>query len=57
MQKHKEVTCPYLNSNDCGYPKKNPLKFCALFKQCTSYKFLEELKNKKEEEKDGNQDR
>lgn len=57
MKKQKESLsksekCPYLKDPDCGYPNKNQFKFCALFKHCTSYKFLNELK---EEKKDGKQ--
>lgn len=52
MSKEK---CPYLNDPDCGFPNKNPLKFCALYKHCTSYKFLNESKNHKEEKKDDEQ--
>lgn len=53
----KSDVCPYLNSKDCGFPNKNPLKFCALYKHCTSYVFLEEFKDILEEEKkDGKQD-
>ena len=37
-----EDKCPYLNSPDCGHPDKNPLKWCALYKHCTSYKSLKE---------------
>ena len=49
----KTDVCPYINDKDCGRPNKNPLKFCALYKHCTSYKSLEECKGNMEEKKDG----
>lgn len=39
--------CPYLNSKDCGRPNKDPMKFCAEYKNCISYKFLNELNEEK----------
>lgn len=44
----RQNECPYLKSKDCGFPNKNPNKFCALYKHCTSYKFLKELEGKKD---------
>ena len=52
----KSEQCPYIHSSDCGFPNKNPNKLCALYKYCTSYKFLEECKKNEEERKDGKQD-
>ena len=49
------MKCPYLKSDDCGHPKKNPDEWCADYKNCISYKSLEACKHIKEEKKDGNQ--
>ena len=43
--------CPYLDQDDCGYPNKDPLKYCKHYWLCVSYKFLEESKVLFEEEK------
>lgn len=48
--------CPYLNSKDCGRPNKDPMKFCESYKSCISYKFLKELEERKDEDKDGKED-
>lgn len=50
---NKTDICPYIKSSDCGRPDKNPLKFCALYKHCISYHFLNEFGTIKEEKANG----
>ena len=48
--------CPYINDTDCARPNKDPMKFCALYKHCTSYNLLEACKKYREEKENGKAD-
>jgi len=52
MKKEKSLLkkpdrCPYLKNPDCGRPDKDPAGVCSFYRNCISYKYLEEFKEDK----------